>query len=225
MTSDDLPAFGPADDRDRDLVGQRDVRLGVRRLVGRSAASSPLPDEPLPANRSTICVEQLANALAVLGGDLEHRLEPELVELDDAGLRARLSSVLLTASSAGLSAARTARAISRSPGTSAFAAIHNEHKEIGVRNRATPAFEHERVQRILAGAEHPAGIDQLEMRALPLRRLRDDIARRPGIAVTIARRVPVRRLKSVDFPTFGRPTRTTDGRFLAVADSAIQRSC
>jgi hypothetical protein len=33
----------------------------------------------------------------------------------------------------------------------------------------------------------------------------------PGIAVTMERRVPVRRLKSVDFPTLGRPTRTTDG--------------
>jgi hypothetical protein len=29
------------------------------------------------------------------------------------------------------------------------------------------------------------------------------------MAVTIARRVPLSRLKSVDFPTFGRPTRTT----------------
>src|ERR1051325_704077 len=34
----------------------------------------------------------------------------------------------------------------------------------------------------------------------------------PAIAVTIARRVPVMRLKSVDLPTFGRPTSTTDGR-------------
>ena len=42
------------------------------------------------------------------------------------------------------------------------------------------AFEHERVQRILARAEHAAGIDQLELRALPLGRLRDDIARRAG---------------------------------------------
>src|SRR5271156_7083036 len=35
----------------------------------------------------------------------------------------------------------------------------------------------------------------------------------PGSLVTIERRVPVRRLKSVDFPTFGRPTITIDGNF------------
>jgi Bacterial nucleoid DNA-binding protein len=33
----------------------------------------------------------------------------------------------------------------------------------------------------------------------------------PAIGFTIARRLPVIRLKSVDFPTFGRPTSTTDG--------------
>jgi hypothetical protein len=33
----------------------------------------------------------------------------------------------------------------------------------------------------------------------------------PGIAVTIARRERVRRLNSVDLPTLGRPTRTTEG--------------
>src|SRR6266852_8611801 len=34
----------------------------------------------------------------------------------------------------------------------------------------------------------------------------------PGSLVTMARRVPVKRLKSVDLPTLGRPTRTIDGR-------------
>ena len=33
----------------------------------------------------------------------------------------------------------------------------------------------------------------------------------PAIGATIARRVPVIRLKSVDFPTLGRPTSTTEG--------------
>jgi hypothetical protein len=32
--------------------------------------------------------------------------------------------------------------------------------------------------------------------------------------VTIERRVPVRRLNSVDLPTFGRPTMTMDGSFV-----------
>src|SRR5215472_7750228 len=34
----------------------------------------------------------------------------------------------------------------------------------------------------------------------------------PGSLVTMARRVPVKRLKSVDLPTLGRPTMTKDGR-------------
>ncbi len=35
----------------------------------------------------------------------------------------------------------------------------------------------------------------------------------PGSSVTIERRVPVNRLNSVDFPTFGRPAITTDASF------------
>src|SRR5271169_80102 len=35
----------------------------------------------------------------------------------------------------------------------------------------------------------------------------------PGSLVTMERRVPVKRLKSVDLPTLGRPTMTSDGNF------------
>src|ERR1700694_2406899 len=38
----------------------------------------------------------------------------------------------------------------------------------------------------------------------------------PGSLVTIERRVPVSLLKIVDFPTFGRPTITTDGSFSVI---------
>src|SRR6266446_1248467 len=38
----------------------------------------------------------------------------------------------------------------------------------------------------------------------------------PGSLVTIDRRVPVKRLKSVDLPTFGRPTMTSDGSLWAM---------
>ena len=38
----------------------------------------------------------------------------------------------------------------------------------------------------------------------------------PGSSVTIERRVPVRRLKSVDLPTLGRPTITIDGSFSVI---------
>src|SRR5208282_1541448 len=38
----------------------------------------------------------------------------------------------------------------------------------------------------------------------------------PGSFVTIDRRVPVRRLNSVDLPTLGRPTMTMDGSFVFI---------
>src|SRR5579875_2960323 len=43
----------------------------------------------------------------------------------------------------------------------------------------------------------------------------------PGSLVTIERRVPVRRLKSVDLPTFGRPTITTEGRFSGMSAGCL----
>src|SRR2546430_16235139 len=42
----------------------------------------------------------------------------------------------------------------------------------------------------------------------------------PGSLVTIARRVPVKRLKSVDLPTLGRPTMTRDGSRSAMSSRA-----
>src|SRR2546428_3375805 len=38
----------------------------------------------------------------------------------------------------------------------------------------------------------------------------------PGSLVTMARRVPVKRLKSVDLPTLGRPRMTRDGRVVVM---------
>src|SRR5438046_4358752 len=42
----------------------------------------------------------------------------------------------------------------------------------------------------------------------------------PGSLVTMARRVPVKRLKSVDLPTLGRPTMTSDGRRSGISSRA-----
>src|ERR1700723_2239055 len=43
----------------------------------------------------------------------------------------------------------------------------------------------------------------------------------PGSFVTMERRVPVRRLKSVDLPTLGRPTITIDGNFSVIMIFAL----
>ena len=46
----------------------------------------------------------------------------------------------------------------------------------------------------------------------------------PGSSVTMARRVPVRRLNSVDLPTLGRPTMTSDGSFGGMGDRILHGS-
>src|SRR6266852_3883963 len=46
----------------------------------------------------------------------------------------------------------------------------------------------------------------------------------PGSLVTIDRRVPVKRLKSVDLPTFGRPTMTSDGSLWAMDASRAENA-
>ena len=76
------------------------------------------------------------------------------------------------------------------------------------------ALEDQFMQRVEGGAEHAAGVGQLEAGVLPHHRVGKHVAGGAGDGLTIARRVPVRRLKRVDLPTFGRPTSTTDGRRL-----------
>ena len=71
-------------------------------------------------------------------------------------------------------------AISSSRGDQALAAIHDEHNDIRRLERLSARADDELVERILARAEQPAGIDERERRALPLGRLRVHVARRPG---------------------------------------------
>ena len=83
---------------------------------------------------------------------------------------------------------------------------------IRVAERPPALLTHELVQRILARAEHAAGVDQGETRCPAIPPAAGSTSRVvPAMAVTIARRESVMRLKSVDFPTFGRPTSTTVG--------------
>jgi hypothetical protein len=75
---------------------------------------------------------------------------------------------------------------------------------------ALPLGDDQLVQRILAGAEHPPRIDEVERHPLPLGRL-DDVPGRPGDGGDDGPAGVVMRLKRVDFPTLGRPTSTTVG--------------
>src|SRR5689334_1023071 len=76
-------------------------------------------------------VEQIANALAVLSGDLEHRLEAELMKLDDSGAGPAVVSLVH-----GNHGRLVCRAHDLCDVVIAwdepFTAIHNQHKEYGV---------------------------------------------------------------------------------------------
>ena len=89
----------PADDGDGDSRASAARRPALaRRSRSRPASSSASSPEPEPLDDF---VEQFGDARAVLGRDLEHRLEAELKELHRRRLRARLSSVLLMARMTG----------------------------------------------------------------------------------------------------------------------------
>ena len=60
-----------------------------------------------------------------------------------------------------------------------LAPIDDEDEEVGRLDGAPAALQHERVKRILAGAEHPSRVDDIERHTTPLSRLRKHIAGRP----------------------------------------------
>ncbi len=119
-------------------------------------------------------VEQIANTVTVFGRDLEDWIEAELIHLQRAAARALVIELV----------DREQRRLPRFANhlgdlaiaaDQSFAAIHNEHKEIGVTDRSSAAFEHECVQRVFARTEHPACVGELEPRTFPLHGLRKDI--------------------------------------------------
>ena len=179
LTSDDLPAFGRPTIATDDLgrTGPVIVAAAARRAVVVARLPARRPVARRAGTRCDDRVEQVADALAVLGRDLEHRVEAELIELERAGLGPLVVGLVDGEDDRPVRPARTTLAISRSPGTSPSRPSTTRTRRSAVRDRALPAFEHELVQRILAGAEHAAGVDELEARALPLRRLGNHVAR------------------------------------------------
>jgi hypothetical protein len=115
----------------------------------------------------------------VLGGDLDHRLEAELVELDGS-----TACPLVVGLVHGHQHRHRDRPQAFSDfeiaGNQALAAIHHEDDDIGGFQRAPPRDDDELVQRVLTRAEHAPGIDQRERNSLPLSRLRDHVARGAG---------------------------------------------
>ena len=61
-----------------------------------------------------------------------------------------------------------------------LAPVDYEHQEIGADHRATALLDHELVQGVFAGAEHPPGVEKLEGRPAPDGRPGERIARCAG---------------------------------------------
>ena len=81
-------------------------------------------------------------------------------------------------------------------GEQALASIDQQHQQVRAGNRSPALLDDQLMQRIFALATTG--------RASASRVV-------PATGATMARRLPVMRLKSVDLPTFGRPARTTAG--------------
>jgi hypothetical protein len=124
-------------------------------------------------------VEQFSDTHAVLGGDFEHWIESELMEVHDPGAGTPVVGLVHRQERRRVGLAHDARNFPIA-GDHALAAIHDEHKEICVSDRPTAALEHELVQRILAGAKHPTGVGDFEGGPLPFGGVCDDVAGRSG---------------------------------------------
>ena len=143
LTSDDFPTFGPADDGDARLpIGGRGGALGLAPSLDPSAGSPraipwPPAAEPLGPQPLHDLIEQLAHPGPVLGGNLEHRLEAELVEL-----HRRLQRALVVGLVDGEQHGKAGLAqLARDPlvaGDQPFASIHEQHQQIGVDDGALP---------------------------------------------------------------------------------------
>ena len=161
LSSDDLPTFG---------------RPTIAIAVSSEVSS---PGSLRAGSRLHDLVEQIADPVAVLGGDLDDRLEPELVELEHPAARPLV---------VGLVDRHQHRRLGRPQVAGDLLVARTSPSRPSTTNTMTSAVSSafrpwmidQLVERILAGAEHPAGIDQPEGRFLPLGRLSNDVAGRPG---------------------------------------------
>ncbi len=121
----------PSDDRDRGLV------RGVRSLGCAAPIGQPGND----------LVEQLGDAVAMLGGNLDHRLEPQLVKLEHAPARAAIVGLVHRHHDRPAHHADAARDLLVARDQT-LASIHDEDEEIRGLQRFKPLLDDQRVQRV-----------------------------------------------------------------------------
>jgi hypothetical protein len=120
-------------------------------------------------------IQKIADADPMFGGDLEHRIEAQLIELHHARLRPPVVGFVDRDERRNVSLPGRLGNF-HVPGHETFTSIYNQHQQIRGFHRATTAGEHQLVKRVFAGAEHAAGVDELERDALGGDVLGDHIA-------------------------------------------------
>ena len=158
-----------ADDGDAHFVGEIARAAGMAGLdVARPSASGRCPSAPALADAgSTFTISSSRSPTPVPCSAEISRTgsNPSSIELD--ARLARLSSVLLTARTTGrpvcAELARDRLVARHQP----FPSIDEKHQQIRAFDRALSLPDDQVVQRILAGAGQPAGIEQVEGRPRP----------------------------------------------------------
>src|SRR5262245_30681525 len=131
-------------------------------------------------------------------------VEPELVKLERPCLRAAIVSFVDGQNHGHIGLANDAGdfVIARNE---SLASIYNKDKKIGRCDCAAPPFEHDVVKRVVALAEHAAGVDKLELTTAPFGRMCDDVPCRSGhsrhdCAAPTGKPIEKRRLSDVGTP-------------------------
>ena len=111
-------------------------------------------------------VQQIADAVPVLGRDFHQRFDPELVEIRHTSLAALVVGLVHGENErqSGLSNLFRDRRVA---GDEPFSSINEKHQEVGSGNRALPLLDHQIVERVGAGAVKPTGISELERNSSP----------------------------------------------------------
>ena len=154
-----LADVGPPDDRD--------LRLGIARRRRRVAPALGHPRQHH--------VQQVADPFAMLGRDLDDRLEPERIELH------RPAPGLAVV---GLVDRHQDRRVHRAQGAGNLLVardeplppVHHEDDEVRGRDRLPSVLDDEVEEGVRRGPEHPPGVHHGELHALPLGRLGDRVA-------------------------------------------------
>ncbi len=197
-----LAGVGTPDHRDLDrscrVLHVRATGLVVVRFAGRGG---------LGQRRAQRLVE-IGQALAVLGRDRHRLAEPERIGFVHARLR-RPALALVGDQDRGLAGLRTRSAKARSTGVGPARASIRKSMASAAAIAASVCACMRPVRLAGAASSSPAVSIAVKVRspsrARPSRRSRVT----PGRSSTSARRLPTRRLNSVDLPTFGRPTMAT----------------